>query len=160
MAYIYPAPGVANVQATLNIAVAAASASDSSGLDVPALQDITINNANDVFTWTQLDSGSKLQIATTATNSISGNIVLDQVSFFGDGTTPAVVAADYGIFGLSKDKVLVNFELYLGDTSAGGAGKTISGAGYITGLAPTVSADSPVWVSPFTITVTGDYTVA
>jgi len=35
----------------------------------------------------------------------------------------------------------------------------INGKGYITGLAPTVSADSPVWVTPITITVTGDYTV-
>lgn len=158
MAYIYPAPGVNNVQATLSISVAS-NVSDT-GMSVPAMQDITINNANDVFTWTQLDSGSKQQIATTATNSISGNIVLDQTTFFGDGTTPAVIAADYGIFGLSKDKVKVAFDLYLGDTDSGGAGKTISGEGYITGLAPTVSADSPVWVSPFTITVTGDYTVA
>jgi len=47
----------------------------------------------------------------------------------------------------------------MGDESDGSTGKTISGKGYITGLAPTVSADSPVWVSPITITVTGDYTV-
>jgi len=31
--------------------------------------------------------------------------------------------------------------------------------GYVTGLAPATSADSPVFVSPITITVTGDYTV-
>jgi len=158
MAYIYPAPGVADVQSTLKV-FHTTKASDATGLSVPAIQDVTLNNANDVFTWTQLDSGSKLQIATTATNSLSMNIVLDQTAFFGSGN-PSTTAASQGIFGLSKNKIKVVFELYLGDTDAGSAGKTISGEGYVTGLAPTVSADSPVWVSPVTITVTGDYTVA
>lgn len=159
MAYIYPAPGVSGVQATLSLSVAANSAVTPE-LNVPALQDVTINAANDVFTWTQLDSASKLQIATTATNSLAMNLVLDQTVFFGD-TGETAGEADYkGIFGLSTDKDLVDFELYMGDTSGGATGKTISGQGYITGLAPTVSADSPVWVSPITITVTGDYTVS
>lgn len=157
MAYIYPAPGVSGVQATLKVHHTS-KAADATGLSIPALQDVTVNAANDVFTWTQLDSGSKLQIATTATNSLSMNIVLDQTSFF-PGVSPTTTAASQGIFGLSTNKVLVAFDLYLGDTSAGGVGKIISGSGYITGLAPTVSADSPVWVSPITITVTGDYTV-
>jgi len=158
MAYIYPAPGVASAQATLTV-YHTSKVADATGLALPALQDVTVNNANDVFTWTQLDSGSKQQIATTATNSISMNIVLDQTVFFGSGS-PSTTAASQGIFGLSKNKIKVVFELYLGDTDTGSAGKTISGSGYITGLAPTVSADSPVWVSPVTITVTGDYTVA
>lgn len=158
MAYIYPAPGVTGVQAELEVSIAS-NVSDT-GYKLPALQDITVNAANDVFTWTQLDSGSKLQIATTATNSLSMNIVLDQDAFFGKSSATAGTAEKKGIFGLSSDKDLVKFELYLGDTSTGGTGKTISGQGYITGLAPTVSADSPVWVSPITITVTGDYTVA
>ena len=155
MAYIYPAPGVANVQATLSLTT-----SVTGPLALPALQDITINNSNDVFTWTQLDSGSKLQVATTATNSMSMNIVLDQTAFFGNASATAESAARLGVFGLSKDKDLVGFSLYMGNTSTGGAGKTITGNAYVTGLAPTVSADSPVWVSPVTLTVTGDYTVA
>jgi hypothetical protein len=158
MSYIYPAPGVAQTQVTLKV-YETSKVSDATGLTVPAIQDVTVNNANDVFTWTQLDSGSKQQIATTATNSISMNIVVDQTAFFG-APSPATKAALKGIFGLSKDKAIVEFELFLGTTSAGGAGKTISGKGYITGLAPTVSADSPVWVTPVTITVTGDYTIA
>jgi len=157
MAYIYPAPGVASAEMTLTIHHTSKSA-DATGLAIPAIQDITVNNANDVFTWTQLDSGSKLQIATTATNSLSMNIVVDQTSFFGTGSS-AATAAFKGIFGLSADKTIVEFDLYLGDTDSGGAGKTINGKGYITGLAPTVSADSPVWVTPVTVTVTGDYTV-
>ena len=126
---------------------------------IPALQDVTLNASNDVFTWTQLDEASKLQIATTATNSLAMNIVLDQDSFFGV-TTASEVAKTSGIFGLSNDKQIINFSLYMGDESDGSNGKTVSGSGYITGLAPTVSADAPVWVSPITITVTGDYTVA
>ena len=158
MAYIYPAPGVANVECTLRVHHTS-KAADATGLLVPALQDITVNNSNDVFTWTQLDEGSKLQIATTATNSLAMNLVLEQTSFFGNAAASANTAVKSGIFGLSADKTIVEFDLYLGDTSAGGAGKTINGLGYVTGLAPTVSADAPVWVSPITITVTGDYTV-
>ena len=155
MAYIFPAPGVSGVEMTLNLSVSG----DTADLVVPAIQNITVNNANDVFTWTQLDSGSKKQVATTATNSLSLNLVLDQTVFFGSGTgTP--VAVNKGIFGLSKDKTLTHFSLYLGDTSTGGAGKTLTGVAYITGLAPTVSADAPVWVSPLTLTVDGDYSVA
>ena len=154
MAYIYPGPGTA-AAVTLNLKVTG----DTLGLDVPALQNVTLNAANDVFTWTQLDQASKLQIATTATNSLGMNIVLDQGTFFGTNTA-SEAAKTAGIFGLSTDKTRVEFELYLGDTSAGGTGKTISGTGYITGLAPTVSADSPVWVTPITITVDSDYTVA
>jgi hypothetical protein len=155
MAYIYPAPGNATSQVTLNLKLT----SDTNGLDVPALQDVTLNASNDVFTWTTLDSASKQQVATTATNSLSMNIVLDQLTFFGDSAATSEDAQTAGIFGLSNDKNLVDFELFMGDESDGSTGKTISGKGYITGLAPTVSADSPVWVSPITITVTGDYTV-
>lgn len=163
MAYIYPAPGVNNVECTLTISVSSNGAD--TGMAVPALQDITVNAANDVFTWTQLDETAKLQIATTSTNSISMNLVLDQTTFFGTGDgadagSDVNRADEYGIFGLSTNKVKIDFDLYLGDTDSGGSGKTISGSGYITGLAPTVSADAPVWVSPVTITVTGEYTVA
>lgn len=158
MAYIYPAPGVSGVQATLKIHHVSKVA-DATGLTIPAMQDVTVNNANDVFTWTQLDSGSKLQIATTATNSVSMNVVVDQTSFFGTTGSGGSTAAASGLFGLSADKTIVEFDLYLGDTDAGAAGKIINGSGYITGLAPTVSADAPVWVTPVTITVTGDYTV-
>lgn len=154
--YIYPAPGVANVQVTLTVTDSANVLTGN--MSVPSLQDVTINNSNDVFTWTQLDSGSKKQVATTATNSLSMNLVLDQNTFFGTGANTSV--AGQGIFGLSKNKTAVGFSLYMGNTSVGGQGKTVSGIGYITGLAPTVSADSPVWVSPITLTVTGDYTVA
>jgi hypothetical protein len=158
MAYINPAAGVSGAQVTLTIHHTSKVA-DATGLVVPALQDVTINNSNDVFTWTQLDTGSKLQTATTATNSIAMNLVLDPTTFF-PGASPTTTAVSQGVFGLSKNKTKIEFYLVMGDDSGGANTKTISGFGYITGLAPTVSADSPVWVSPVTITVTGDYTVA
>lgn len=154
MAYIYPAPGVSGVQATLTLATSVAGGN----LTVPGLQDVTVNNSNDVFTWTQLDQSSKLQVATTATNSLSMNLVLDKTAFFGNSTATAGTADKLGVFGLSKNKSLVTFTLYMGDTDSGATGPTLTGNAYVTGLAPTVSADSPVWVSPITLTVTGDYT--
>ena len=156
--YIYPAPGVSNVEAVLKLKVQ--SNGSDTGLTIPSLQDITINAANDVFTWTQLDEGSKQQIATTATNSLNTNLVLNQTTFFGTTGSGGATAAELGIFGASTDKTLMTFSLYMGDESDGSAGKYIEGDGYITGLAPTVSADEPVWVSPVTITITGDYTIA
>lgn len=149
--YINPSPGVPNVQVTLSLAITGVT--DDAGMNIPALQDITVNNANDVFTWTTLDKGSKNQIATTATNDLSMNIVLDQLTFFGNSAAGSTTAAFSGVFGLSKNKTLVDFDLFIGD------GVTISGRGYVTGLSPTVSADSPVWVTPMTVTVDGDYTL-
>lgn len=152
MSYINPSPGVVGREVTLTISVNGVTAD--TGMSVPALQDVTINNANDVFTWTTLDYGSKRQIATTATNSLGMNIVLDETTFFGNAAAGATTAAYLGIFGLSKNKTFVDFDLFIGE------GRTVSGSGYITGLAPTVSADSPVWISPITLTVDGDYTIS
>lgn len=161
MAYINPAPGTAN-QITLKLDVATDEADITQGgspLTVPALQDITVNAANDVFTWSQLDSTAKKQIATTSTNSISMNLVVDTTTFFGTDTDAAIdgTIAAQGLFGCSRNKTLVNFILLIENAAAD---TLLKGTGYITGLAPTISADSPVWVSPITITVTGEYTVA
>lgn len=155
MSYIYPAPGNAAKEVTLKVY----NTTSGGNLSIAALQDVTVNAANDVFTWTQLDQASKLQIATTATNSLSMNLVLDQTTFFGNASATSGTAARKGVFGLSTDKDRISFELYLGDTSTDAEGKTLKGTGYVTGLAPTVSADAPVWVSPITITVDSDYTV-
>lgn len=162
MAYIYPAPGVANSEITVSLENS--SDATNTSLSLSGFQDMTINAANDVFTWEQLDSGSKFQIATTSTNSITMNIVVDQAKFFGTVADASQAsddtAAELGIFGMSKLKSLVEFDIFLGKTDTGGAGKTISGTGYITGLAPTVSAGEPVWVTPVTISVVGDYSVS
>lgn len=169
MAYINPAPGTTS-QIVLSIDTVASStitgdpptaiALGASPLVVPAIQDITVNAANDVFTWSQLDSTAKQQIATTSTNSVSMNIVVDDAAFF--GTTLASVQTDtvaaQGLLGLSRNKTFIAFTLKMRENAS--TDRILKGRGYITGLAPTVSADAPVWVSPITITVTGEYLVA
>lgn len=166
MAYINPSPGVANAQVVLKVELATATGWGTA-LTVPGLQDITINNANDIFTWTQLDKTAKLQVPTTSTNSLSMNIVLDDATFF--GTTPGTVdptaaVAVQGIQGLSRNKTKLKFQLKMVDGAGDGSSTTtgdryITGIAYVTGLAPKISADQPVWVSPITLTVSGEFTV-
>ena len=171
MAYINPAPGTTS-QIVLSIDTLASStitltgsdvtgiALGASALVVPAIQDVTVNAANDVFTWSQLDSTAKQQIATTSTNSLSMNIVVDDASFF--GTTLNAIQTDtvalQGLLGLSRNKTPICFTLKMRENTS--ADRVIKGQGFITGLAPTVSADAPVWVTPVTITVSGEYLVA
>ena len=119
----------------------------SSGTIVGAVQDITVNNSNGTFNWTQLDSQSQLTVATPATNSVAANIVVDSTSFF---------AANTGIFDLSNNKTLVYFRVYFNGLLTGA--KYLSGSGYVTNLAPKVSPTAPVWVTPITISVDGDLT--
>jgi hypothetical protein len=160
MSYINPSPGVSASQVVLKVELQGTSGW-TTALTVPALQDITMNAANDVFTWTQLDNGSKLQVPTTATNSLALNCVLDDASFFGTtvgSTSAADTVVAQGLFGLSRNKTYIKFSLKFLEN--GSSDRYISGVGYITGLAPKISADQPVWVSPLTISVSGGYTVA
>lgn len=124
---------------------------------IPGLQDVTLNNANGSFRWKQLDQSGESVITTNATNSLSGNFVLDPSAFFGD--TGAAGAALDGIFKLSNERTQVDFYLAPSGDTAVGDNKVFMGNGFISALAPTVSADSPVWVSPITIEVNGDYAV-
>ena len=49
--YIYPAPGVPTKELTVTLSNAVGYTGT---LAIPALQDVTINNSVDSFTWTQL----------------------------------------------------------------------------------------------------------
>lgn len=125
---------------------------------VPGLQDVTVNNANGSFRWKQLDQSGENVITTNATNSLSGNFVLDPTTFWGNSGETAGEADYLGIFKLSNDRTEVAFLIAPEGVTDG---KTLlMGTGFISALAPTVSADSPVWVSPITIEVNGDYTKA
>jgi hypothetical protein len=171
MSYINPGPGSSS-QITLKIDTAASStitgtpptaiALGVSPISVPALVDMTVKNANDVHTWSQLDSTAKLQVPTTATNDISMNLVVDPTTFF--GTTLASVQSDtvaaQGIMGLSRNKTKIAFEVKVQDLTGTTSDYLIRGQGYITGLSPSISATAPVWVTPITITVTGEYLVS
>jgi regulatory protein YycH of two-component signal transduction system YycFG len=140
---------------TLQISTATiASTATTNNIVVSGLQNITLNNGNSVFRWRQLDSTSESAVATAATNQVSMNIVIDDTDYFGSGA--GETAQNKGLFKLSNDKNKVYFRLYYAGTSVGA--KFVSGEGYFTGLAPTVSPDSPVWISPLTIEVDGDLT--
>jgi hypothetical protein len=163
--FISPGPGSSNaITLALDVADSTSDLTQSAAITIAGLQDITINAANDVFTWSQLDSTAKKQVATTSTNSIAMNLVVDDALFFGTSLTAAATgtAAEQGLLGFSRNKTLINFILKFveGGSNQATADRYIKGVGYITGLAPTVSADSPVWVTPVTITVAGEYTVA
>jgi hypothetical protein len=131
----------------------------SGAMVVPALQDITINNANGSFRWKALDQAGENVITTVSTNSLSGNFVLDPTTFFGTtpGTNTTIVTG--GIFGYSNAREQVAFMIAPSGatTSQTPDNYLIMGTGFISALAPTVNADSPVWVSPLTIEVSGDY---
>ncbi|CAB4154653.1 hypothetical protein UFOVP647_18 [uncultured Caudovirales phage] len=163
--YISPSPGTSNqITLSLDIADSLTDITQAAAISIAGLQNVTVNAANDVFTWTQLDSTAKKQVATTSTNSISMNLVVDDALFFGTtlNSTATDTAAAQGLMGFSRNKTLINFILKFVESGSNQAtaDRYIKGVGYITGLAPTVSADSPVWVTPVTITVSGEYTVA
>lgn len=139
----------ATSQATIQISTATISTT-SSGYVIPALQDVTINNAVGVFQWTQLDEFANKTVPTPANNSIAGNLVVDTTSFFSGSNGVA------GLFDLSNDATLVYFRVYFNGRLSGA--KFVSGSGYITNLAPTVNPTAPVWVTPITISVDGDIT--
>ena len=154
MAYINAAE--AGQFVTLHISTATISSTATTGMIVVSgLQNVTINNGNSVFRWRTLESTSENAVATPATNQLAMNIVIDPTDYFGDGIGD-VTAEDKGLFKLSNDKNKVYFRLYYAGTDSGD--KYVSGSGYFTGLSPTVSPDSPVWVSPLTIEVDGDLT--
>jgi hypothetical protein len=127
------------------------------GLVVPSMQDITINNSTGVFRWKTLDSTAENAATTPATNQLSLNVVVDTAAFFGTQVVGDDNVKEKGLFGASKEKTKVYFRAYFNGTDS--TSKYLSGEGYISGLAPTVNPDAPLWVTPVTIEVDGDYAV-
>jgi hypothetical protein len=126
----------------------------SSGLSIPRMQDITLNNSTGVFRFKTLDNTAESAVTTPATNQITLNVVVDDAAFFGTGAAVDTVVST-GLFGCSKNKTRVFFNAGFQGTDSGS--KFLSGSGFISGLAPTVNMDSPVWVTPVTIEVDGDF---
>ena len=138
----------------LGDSAANANLAGTAGLVVPRLQDITINNSTGVFRFKTLDNTAESAVTTPATNQITMNVVVDDVAFFGDESNADVVVQT-GLFGASKNKTRVYFNAGFQGTDSGS--KFLSGSGFISGLAPTVNMGSPVWVTPITIEVDGDF---
>jgi hypothetical protein len=130
-------------------------------LNVTCLQDVTVTNSTGIFSWTDFCSASINKVTTPSDNEISTNIVVDDEGFFGDSASANTSAKYYGVSGLSQNRIEVAFRLQLNNSANIGNATPAntfyySGVGYLSSVAPTVSPDSPVWVSPLTIAVNGD----
>ena len=125
-------------------------------LSVICLQDITITNSTGIFSWTDFCSIDTNKVTTPADNEITTNIVLDAENWFGTGGSNN--ATQYGVSGLSINKVPVSFQIVMNGDDTTANAFYYEGVGYISALAPTVSPEAPVWVSPLTIAVDGAFT--
>jgi len=125
-------------------------------LAVTCLQDITITNSTGIYSYTDFCSTDMNKITTPADNEVSTNMVLDGEVYFGNAGATANTAAFYGVAGISEDKVNISWKLYMNGNANGAFYYT--GTGYISSLAPTVSPDAPVWISPMSIAVDGQMT--
>lgn len=155
MAFINVAESGQFVQLDINnsgaFANAATAMADTSNVySVPALQEVTVNATPGIFRWKQLDTLSEKVVTTSSTNSVECTLVLDDSTFF------SAQGSSSGIFDTVNNKTLTYFRLYWSGSTTGD--KYIEGSGYLSALAPTVSPDSPVWTSPITIEVVGDFT--
>lgn len=124
-------------------------------LSVTCLQDVTITNSTGVYTYTDFCDTDTRKLTTPADNEISTNIVIDAEGFFGNSSAGNTTAAYSGVSGLSLNKVPVQFKIVMNGGNATANAYYYAGQGFISSLAPTVSPDAPVWVSPVTIAVDG-----
>lgn len=130
-------------------------------LDVTCLQDVTVNNSTGIFSWVDFCSEDMNKVTTPADNSISTNMVVDPTVFFGDSGATDPSAIFSGVNGLSSTKTEVQWVLVMNGEANFATSPNAHwyrGIGYITSIAPTVSPDSPVWISPMEIAVSGDLT--
>lgn len=127
-------------------------------LSVVCLQDITITNSTGIYSWTDFCSIDTNKITTPADNEITTNVVIDAENWFGNASAGNTTAAYNGVSGLSINKIPVSFQIVLNGNDTTANAFYYEGVGYISALAPTVSPEAPVWVSPLTIAVDGQFT--
>lgn len=125
-------------------------------LSVTCLQDVTITNSTGVFSWTDFCNTDVNKVTTPADNEISTNIVIDDIGFFGNANaTPNTSATFLGVAGLSGNKTPIQWKLVMNGSNSTTGAYYYAGQGFISSLAPTVSPEAPVWVTPMTIAVNG-----
>jgi hypothetical protein len=157
MAYINTAAGGEAVLQLYNISGAADTFDvvPANVVTVPFMQDITVNNSTGTFRFKTLASGSESVVTTPATNQLSLNAIVDDAVFFGEGAVNGSLVIN-GVLGTSKNKTKIGFRAYFDGTDAGS--RYMEGVGFISGLAPTVNPDSPLWITPVSVEVDGDFT--
>ena len=127
------------------------------GMVIPFVQDVTVNAAPGIVRYSVLDSSSSKAFTTVNENSVSGNMLVDEDSFFGLSGATNTVALN-GLFATSTAKTRVFFTVAFEGADSGD--HYIKGSGFIGGLAPTASMDAAVWLSPVEIIVDGELTAA
>jgi hypothetical protein len=157
MAYINTAAGGEAVLQLFNISGAADTFDvvPANVVTVPFMQDITVNNSTGTFRFKTLASGSESVVTTPATNQLSLNAIVDDTVFFGNASGAGGVVVN-GVLGTSKNKTKIGFRAYFDGIDTGS--RYMEGVGFISGLAPTVNPDSPLWITPVSVEVDGDFT--
>jgi len=139
---------LANAEANANVLSATA-------VTVPFIQDLTLDTTAGTQTYNVLDNSAAKTFTTTNTNSITLNMLVDENTFFGDGSNAEQVA-NVGLLGSSINKDRVYFELSFEGATSGA--RCVTGSGFISGLAPVLNMDNAVIVSPMTIVIDGQIT--
>lgn len=127
------------------------------GMVIPFVQDVTVNAAPGIVRYSVLDSSSSKAFTTVNENSVSGNMLVDEDTFFGLSGATNTVALN-GLFATSTAKTKVFFTVAFEGADSGD--HYIKGSGFIGGLAPTASMDAAVWLTPVEIIVDGELTSA
>ncbi len=138
-----------------NTALNAATGVITAGMQVPFVQDITVNATPGTVRYSTLDSTSSSAFTTVNENSISLNVLVDEAVMFGTPGNTTNSVAKNGLLPTSIAKTEVFFSVSV--TGSGTAGDiNLNGKGFIGGLAPSASIDGAVWLSPMEIIVNGE----
>ena len=122
-------------------------------LKLTSLTTITINNANEFYKYQQLDSAGQFTVPTIANNEITTQFVMKEELMLGNVAATTGSAAKLGVLGLSTAKTKMGFVVdNLGS-------KTITGNCYIGGISMTTTPSEPIWQTPITFGVDGEYTI-
>lgn len=140
---------------TLSNLSANANVLNNAAVTVPFVQDLTLDTTAGTQSYSVLDNSAARVFTTTNTNTITLNMLVDKETFFGDGANVERIA-NVGLLGTSINKDKVFFELAFNGATA--TEPSITGSGFISGLAPVLNMDNAVIVSPMTIVVDGQIT--
>lgn len=125
------------------------------GLIVPTVQDISVGASTGSVRYSTLDSSASSAFTTVNENTITLNMLVDGVTFFGDGANVNNTIANKGLMQTSKEKTEIFFSVAFNEGDSTDE-YYISGQGFLTGLTPTASIDQAVWISPMEIVVNGE----
>lgn len=140
---------------TLGTTAAMAEPLGVNGMIIPLMQDVTVNASPGIVRYSVLDNASSKAFTTVNENSVSGNMLLDEDTFFGPAAAGGLnTIADDGLFKTSTDKTEVFFSIAFQGSDSGD--HYIAGKGFISGLAPTASMDAAIWLTPIEIVVNGE----